>query len=290
MSSACYAATMNELDLNNLRIALLKAAIDKTTDGNVSEFGRRLGYRDGAFVRQMLGGARPVTEKSIRAIEALHGLAGWFQTATGSSGAAAAPDKEPLNKGTSTPQFTESGESAKPRIGRVDKNTAKLADGRSFVNIRPVLEWDSESELGEEYVLIPRLDIKVSAGNGRIVWEVDEKGQKQAFRKSWIARLGINPGQAATVVADGSSMEPRVIDGDSLVVDYKATNLIDGKVYVLAYQNEVYVKRLFKRPGGGLTIRSDNPDKARYPDMEVLPADSEHVEIIARVVAVSGAM
>jgi phage repressor protein C with HTH and peptisase S24 domain len=74
------------------------------------------------------------------------------------------------------------------------------------------------------------------------------------------------------------------------VVDYKATNLIDGKVYVLAYQNEVYVKRLFKRPGGGLTIRSDNPDKARYPDMEVLPADAEHVEIIARVVAVSGAM
>jgi phage repressor protein C with HTH and peptisase S24 domain len=234
--------------------------------------------KEKSYFSQLVGGIASFGERAARRIERDYGMGDGYLDKT-SSESTIAPVEVPKSDDKS-PVFT-----------KMRRETGvKLTDGRSFVNIRPVLEWDNESELGEEYVLIPRLDIKVSAGNGRIVWDVDEKGQKQAFRASWIARLGINPGQAATVVADGSSMEPRVIDGDSLVVDYKATNLIDGKVYVLAYQNEVYVKRLFKRPGGGLTIRSDNPDKARYPDMEVLPPDAEHVEIIARVVAVSGAM
>jgi phage repressor protein C with HTH and peptisase S24 domain len=165
-----------------------------------------------------------------------------------------------------------------------------LTDGRASVSARPILAWDDASELGEEYVLIPRLEVKASAGNGRIVWHVDEKGQRQAFRKAWCERLGIKPDQAATIVAEGSSMEPRVRDGDSLVVDYRATELISGKPYVLSFGGEVYVKRIFKMPAGGLSIRSDNPDKALYPDIDLTQHDIREVEIIALVVAVSGAM
>src|SRR5258706_2734274 len=69
---------MNELELNHLKIELLRRAIDKVTDGNKSAFGRRLGYKDGAFVRQMLSGERPVSEKTIRSIESIAGMNGWF--------------------------------------------------------------------------------------------------------------------------------------------------------------------------------------------------------------------
>jgi phage repressor protein C with HTH and peptisase S24 domain len=166
----------------------------------------------------------------------------------------------------------------------------KLTDGRASVSVRPILAWDDVEELGEGYVLIPRLDVKFSAGNGRMVWHVDEKGQKQAFRKAWCIRLGINPDHAATIVNEGQSMEPRLIDGDSLVVDYKNTQLVDGKVYAIAYQSELYIKRLFKQPGGGLLVRSDNPDKTRFPDMNLSPDDVQHVQVIARVMGVSGAV
>ncbi|WP_106856076.1 S24 family peptidase [Caballeronia novacaledonica] len=73
---------MNDLELNNLRVSLLKAAIDRVSEGNISEFGRRLGYKDGAFVRQMLNGSRVVSEKTIRAVEAIPGLRGWFNSAS----------------------------------------------------------------------------------------------------------------------------------------------------------------------------------------------------------------
>ncbi|MEK6346382.1 MAG: S24 family peptidase [Burkholderia sp.] len=160
----------------------------------------------------------------------------------------------------------------------------------AIVNARPVLAWDSDEELSDEYALIPRLDVKASAGNGRIIWHIDEKGQKQAFRKSWLGRLGIDPAHAATILADGSSMAPRIEDGDSLVVNYKDCAVASGKVYVITFAHELFIKRLFRMPAGGIRIVSDNPDKIRYPDWEVDADQLENLVVIARVVGVSGAI
>lgn len=252
--SEIYQSVMTEDNLGMTIIQNRRARLAQLIEqyGSQAEFVRKTGENQGEI--SALLKTKSFGEKKARKLEEKVGLpAGWL-------------DEAPTS----------------------DKNV--LTDGRGSVNIRPILEWDNEHELGEEYVLIPRLEVKVSAGNGRIVWDIDEKGQRQAFRKAWLMRLGIEAEHAATVVAEGSSMEPRVIDGDSLVVNYKATQLVDGKVYVLAYQNEVYVKRLFKKPGGGLSIRSDNPDKTRYPDVDIEAEEAALVQIIARVVGVSGAM
>ncbi|AZY49702.1 LexA family transcriptional repressor [Bordetella avium] len=71
---------MNDVELNEHRVARLAAAIDKLSRGNKTDFGRRLGYKDGAFVRQMLAGLRPVSEKTVRAIEDMPGMRSWFST------------------------------------------------------------------------------------------------------------------------------------------------------------------------------------------------------------------
>jgi len=69
---------MNEVELADYRVARLEAAITRVSKGDRTAFGRRLGYKDGAFVRQMLAGKRPVSEKTVRAIEALPGMKAWF--------------------------------------------------------------------------------------------------------------------------------------------------------------------------------------------------------------------
>ncbi|RIQ55246.1 S24 family peptidase [Bordetella avium] len=71
---------MNDVELNEHRVVRLAAAIDKLSRGNKTDFGRRLGYKDGAFVRQMLAGLRPVSEKTVRAIEDMPGMRSWFST------------------------------------------------------------------------------------------------------------------------------------------------------------------------------------------------------------------
>ncbi|AXK39635.1 XRE family transcriptional regulator [Crenobacter cavernae] len=157
--------------------------------------------------------------------------------------------------------------------------------------LRPIAAWDHEEELDpEQYVFLPALEIKLAAGNGQIVWCVEEKGQRQAFRKAWASRLHIDPECAATMVASGNSMEPRILDGDSLVVDYCRTTFKHGRVFALALRDELYVKRVLKRADGGVTLRSDNQDKARYPDIDVGPDEMEHLKVIGEIMALAGGM
>lgn len=124
MSSMCYLPGMNDLELNKLRAKLLQAAIDRATDGNVSAFGRRLGYKDGAFVRQMLNGSRPVTEKTIRQIEAIPGLKGWFNSTM------AAPVADTEHK-SSEADAVSTQENA-PLIGREPKQATDNLDPSGY--------------------------------------------------------------------------------------------------------------------------------------------------------------
>ena len=59
------------------RVARLKAAV--TLYGDENALGDKLGWKNGAFVRQMVSGVRAISEKTIEKIEALPDMAGWFQ-------------------------------------------------------------------------------------------------------------------------------------------------------------------------------------------------------------------
>ena len=48
--------------------------------GAEDALGERLGWKNGAFIRQMVNGLRVVSEKTIAKIEALPDMAGWFQS------------------------------------------------------------------------------------------------------------------------------------------------------------------------------------------------------------------
>ncbi|MFZ3193726.1 MAG: S24 family peptidase [Moraxellaceae bacterium] len=171
---------------------------------------------------------------------------------------------------------------------------SELYDGAPATNVstlpRPIRAWDGDEELGNEYVTIPRLDLRASCGNGNVTWHIDEKGQPQAFRRAWCDRLGIDTTHSATIVADGDSMADRIQDGDSLVVDPTKKQLLDGKVYLICFDGEHFVKRIFKVPGVGLRVVSDNPDKVKYPDWEIPFDKAESLIIMGRVMGVSGGL
>lgn len=82
---------MDEDLLAEQRRELLSKAIDRLTQGDRSAFGRRLGFKDGAFIRQMLNGSRAVSEKTVRLIESIPGMHGWFTQAEGDQPPSLAP-------------------------------------------------------------------------------------------------------------------------------------------------------------------------------------------------------
>lgn len=154
-------------------------------------------------------------------------------------------------------------------------------------SLTPILSWEHEDDLPPgEFVMIPRLSVMLSAGNGHEQIGIEfAKGMPQAFRAEWIREQKLKPNKLAAMTADGESMEPTIFHGDSLLVDTSQNTVADGKVYALWYDGGERVKRLFRLPGGGIRIQSDNP---QHHTIELQPEHVELVRVIGRVVHRSG--
>jgi phage repressor protein C with HTH and peptisase S24 domain/DNA-binding XRE family transcriptional regulator len=165
------------------------------------------------------------------------------------------------------------------------KQSSGLAAAES--SLTPILSWEHEDDLPPgEFVMIPRLSVMLSAGNGHEQIGIEfSKGMPQAFRAEWIREQKLKPNKLAAMTADGESMEPAIFHGDSLLVDTSQNTVMDGKVYALWYDGGERVKRLFRLPGGGMRIQSDNP---QHHTIELQPEHVELVRVIGRVVHRSG--
>lgn len=152
---------------------------------------------------------------------------------------------------------------------------------------RPIRAWDDNDPVESDEVEVARLDLKLSAGSGRLQWEVDELGTRNRFRRSWCERKGFNPNKLATAMVEGDSMYATLVDGASVTINTADVAIKNGKVYALDYQGEFLVKRLFLQPDGSIRIVSDNLDKTRYPDINVGSEYREAVRILGKVVSQS---
>lgn len=147
----------------------------------------------------------------------------------------------------------------------------------------PVIAWETPDDLPpDEYVIIPRVNVKFSAGAGQIAFEVEQKEQGLAFLWKWIKSKGLNPKNLMSIYVKGDSMYPAIPDGSIVVIDTSKKELIGTrKVYAIRYGDELKIKRLSKRFDGAWVIESDNP--AYRP--EVVEGESlAHVEIVGKYV------
>lgn len=131
-----------------------------------------------------------------------------------------------------------------------------------------------------QFVFVPRIEVALSAGTEREAWHVEE-AEPLPFLADYVRGLDIKPKSAAMVKVSGPSMERTLFDGDSVIVDRSDTTVSDGRVYALCFDGELRVKRLYRKPGGGLLVVSDNGE--RFPPIDVAPDDVRHLEIIGRV-------
>lgn len=152
----------------------------------------------------------------------------------------------------------------------------------------PAPESDATIELAtdENYAFVPLYDVRASTGNGHPVEHELIKGTL-AFQREWLRSKGLAVKNLSVIYAMGKSMEPRINDGDVLLVDASQRDIKDGKVYAIRWHGELRIKRLVRDYDGSVRIISDNksPD---YPEQHV-PADAlSQLEIIGRVVWMGG--
>ncbi len=103
-----------------------------------------------------------------------------------------------------------------------------------------------------------------------------------AFKKSWIREnLKTQPEDVVLIEAPCDSMKPTINKGDLILVDRAVDSMVNDGIYCF-HNNEkqVLIKRLQRNPGGGVVVKSDNPE---YESFTLSGSNSEEVSIIGRV-------
>lgn len=137
-----------------------------------------------------------------------------------------------------------------------------------------------DSEAGE-YAYLPRHSVRAQAG--RVIMQSPQIVDHVAMKSEWLGRrLGAEPKSVMLVEAVGDAMSPTIDEGDLVLVDLRESRYRYDGVYALRSGNEIAIKRLQRRPDGGLIIRSDNP---RYESSLVAP---ESIVMVGRVIWIGG--
>lgn len=119
---------------------------------------------------------------------------------------------------------------------------------------------------GDSRLPIKRALFKLSAGVSG--YEIEyENGESDPIFMShkWFEKNNFRPGKLIAISVQGRSMEPKMYDGDLVIVNTESTTPKDGVVFAINYEGEMVIKRM-KRDSGQWFITSDNPDKVRFGD------------------------
>lgn len=132
------------------------------------------------------------------------------------------------------------------------------------------------NSLNSKHLNIPFYEeIKASAGEGYINGECTP-----SYIQLQPSIISIKSKKIEAIKVYGDSMTGTIEDGDIIFLDKNDTQPISGKIYVVLFGDEVFVKRIFKHPGTEkLILKSDNP---LYPQFE---PSGEYFKIIGKVVA-----
>lgn len=134
----------------------------------------------------------------------------------------------------------------------------------------------------EEVVRVKKLDVKASAGVGFVNYQEDIRVWVE-LPASFI--YPYDPRYVSLLEVDGSSMEPTIKHGDSLLVSEQDTRLVSERVYIIRMHDELKVKRIIRLGNGNIIVWSENE---HYGREEFTPQQWQDYEIsiVAKVIKV----
>lgn len=161
-------------------------------------------------------------------------------------------------------------------------SSAWLSTGKGSMRSSGISVFDEGDALDDnKYVEIPEYSVTCSAGPGcEVIFEEVSDSNPARYRRSWFQSRGINPDHCKRFKMHGDSMEPLLWDGDTILVDCGAKEVLDGKIYAFMIRGSMRVKILHPLLRGGYLVQSLNPG---IPDETLDDGDLDAFTLIGRV-------
>ncbi|MDH4581405.1 hypothetical protein E8F20_05885 [Pseudomonas sp. BN415] len=111
-------------------------------------------------------------------------------------------------------------------------------------------------------VLIPQYDVRASMGHGQVPADYAEFVRNVVVSGPQLEKLGLeytSPANLSIITGWGQSMAGTIEDKDPLIVDRGVTEFAGDGIYVLTWDDHLYIKRLQKADADHFDLISDNP-------------------------------
>lgn len=168
------------------------------------------------------------------------------------------------------PQFSAGAVSAAPPLSVSD-----FTGGAAVLAESPML-YPQLPDLSD-YYQVPWLEARASMGGGSL--EVSKKVKSYlSFRRDWLLSKG-PIGNMVVVSVQGDSMSPTIPDGSVVLINESIGGApINGKIYLVCYRDELFIKRLRVKDNRAVAIVSD------LDGSEISIKKSEYFNIIGRAI------
>lgn len=141
--------------------------------------------------------------------------------------------------------------------------------------------WDSDTPLHDDEVALPFYkEVEMAAGCGSTE-VIEVPGRLLRFAKSTLRHAGVQQEHAVCASVKGRSMERLILDGATIGIDTSDKSILDGEIYAFDQDGMLRVKYLYRLPGGGVRIRSENTEE--FPDETLTAEEFSRVRMLGWV-------
>ncbi len=174
------------------------------------------------------------------------------------------------------------GESREPRADNAKKLCAFFqVDREQLVGEKPIPSIDGKGKQAEfvdlqnhtllgDVIAIAARAIPLSATiHGEHIHEGEDASKEPMYyQASWIKKMGFKPEQLVSRQVAGSSMEPALHDGDTVLINCASRQPIHGRTFWVTVEGEACVKRLLKLHGSWWISSDNHAHKVRDIQLE----------------------
>lgn len=165
-----------------------------------------------------------------------------------------------------------------PNIGRWERGerSPNITEFSRIMEIAGVSIAMPEKDM-MEFDLVQKVEAR--AGAGASLETSGETVGLYAFRRDFLEANRLSIDNVVLMSVTGDSMQPLLYENDTILINKAEQEVVEGRIFVVTYGDELRVKRLYKSPRG-VILRSENRE---YPDIAIEDADLEQFIIHGRV-------
>lgn len=154
----------------------------------------------------------------------------------------------------------------------------QTGEGEADNNVAQVVSSYTVSD----HIEVPFFDVELSAGAGCHI-DMEAVAEHVTVGSEVLSNHNVQPDQVVAARVRGDSMSPRLLDGDTILIDTSDKRPQDGQVFAIAVESELKVKRLIRRMDGSWVISSDNKSDPSYQDETISHHNFENLRVIGKV-------